>query len=68
VTTLGFLASRVLCEKGLSDLPEVVERAMWQGVELLRCSAPSGLREGKTYRVVAGVEHHLVSKVSDVLN
>jgi len=28
-TPLGFLASSILCEEGLSDLCEVVERAGW---------------------------------------
>ena len=28
-TSLGFLSSIILCEKGLGDLCEVVERVVW---------------------------------------
>jgi len=65
VTTLGFLASGVLCEEGLSDLREV-ERTWWQGVD--HSDAASLRLEGKHYRIVAGVWHHLILKVADVLN
>ena len=34
-TPLGFMVSGILCEEGLGDLQEVVERAQWRRVEPL---------------------------------
>jgi len=39
-TPLGFLASGVLCEEGLDNLQEVVERVRCLGVKQLWCCTP----------------------------
>jgi len=69
VVSLGSLARGVLCEKGLNDLLEVVERARWQGVEPIRCRTLQAGSKGEAHDwVIPVANHHFVSEVPDVLN
>ena len=67
-TLLDFLASNILREERLGDFREVVERAGWWSVELLRCCISKARGEWKAhYSVVLRVEH-LLLKIADVLH
>ena len=69
VTPLDLLASSILREEDLGDLLEVMERTWWLGVEPLRRCTSNTRGECKAhYRVIPGVEHHLVLKVANVLD
>jgi len=65
----GLSVRVVLGEEYLGHLHEVMKRVWWQREELILDRTFQAERKGKTHDwVIARVDHHLVSEVSDVLN
>jgi len=69
IVLLDLVAEGVLSEECFSHLSEVVEVAWWQRVEPIRGHAFQADRKGEAHdMIITGIDHHLVSKVADVLH
>ena len=65
----GLPTGGVLGEEHLDYLFEFVERTQWQRIKPIRGHTFQTRREnGAHERIIAGVDYHFVSKMSDVLN
>ena len=65
---LGLLVGGVLGEECFGHFSKIVERARWQRVEPVRGHAFQVGRKCEAHDwIIAGVDHHLVPKVADML-
>ena len=56
-------------EECLGHFSKIVERAWGKGVEPIQRRAFHAGRKSETYdQIIAGVDHHLIPKISDMLN
>ena len=66
---LGVLVGGVLGEKHLSYLLKVMERTCWEGIKSIRDHIFQTRRKDQAHkRLVMGVDHYLVQKISNVLD
>ena len=68
VILLGLPAGGLLGEEHLRCLSEVVERMWQQRVKPVRRGAFQAGRKGQTHEIIAGVDHHLVPEMCDMLD
>jgi len=69
VFLLSLLTRGVQNEKRLSYLLEIVERVRQQGVEPIQCHTfQTGGKGDAQEWVIVGIDHHLFSKMPDVLH